>query len=64
MLPSAPALIAYIDPATGSIVLQIVVAGMLSMGIFFRRALLSPFHFLFGRREQTDADEQRSPTSS
>ena len=64
MLQSAPALLAYIDPATGSIVLQVIVAGVLSMGIFFRRALLSPLQFFLGRNKQSDAETEGSSTTS
>jgi hypothetical protein len=41
--------VAYIDPATGAIVLQAMIAGALAMGLVFRRFLISPFALLFGK---------------
>jgi hypothetical protein len=34
--------IAYIDPGTGAIVLQVIVAGILTTGVVFRRYVTSP----------------------
>jgi len=61
-------LYAYIDPATGMIVLQLIVAAVFSVGVIFRRALLAPFAMLFGKRStpevktdglQDDADSNQ-----
>jgi hypothetical protein len=49
MLPICEIPVAYIDPATGAIVLQAIVAGALAMGLVFRRFLISPFAMLFGK---------------
>ena len=64
----AIALYAYIDPATGAIVLQVIAAAVFSVGLIFRRVLFAPFTMLFGRRStpeggtdglQDDADSNR-----
>ena len=47
-------LLAYIDPGTGAIVLQVVVATLLTMGAVFRRILLAPFAKLRGKNRQTE----------
>lgn len=40
-------LLAYIDPATGALVLQIVLAAVLGFGLLLRRHLIAPFAHLF-----------------
>lgn len=42
--------LAYIDPGTGSLVLQTLLAAVLSLGIYFRRWVGACFAFLTGRR--------------
>ena len=42
------ALIGYIDPGTGAIIAQIVLAGVLTGAVAFRRFLLWPVNFLLG----------------
>ncbi len=44
-------LLAYIDPATGSIVLQIAIAAVLGLGVTFRRVLAYPLR-IFGFRSK------------
>ncbi len=46
---------AYIDPATGAMVLQVIVAAVLATGVFFRKFFLLPFAFLFRRNRSEDA---------
>lgn len=55
---------AYIDPATGAMLLQIVAAAVLATGVFFRRFLLSPFAFLFGKTRTDDQSESRDDSST
>ena len=55
MLSSAFSLMAYIDPATGAIVLQAIIASIFAGGVLFRRVLLSPFGFLFNRNKTEDS---------
>lgn len=38
-------LIAYIDPGTGALVFQVLIATLLSAGILFRRVLAAPLRF-------------------
>lgn len=40
---------AYIDPASGSILFQVILAGMLGAGVFFRNYLISPLMALKSR---------------
>ena len=46
-------LLAYVDPATGSLVIQAIIAGMVSLGYVFRKVLLSPFSLLFGNKSES-----------
>ena len=54
-------LFAYIDPATGAMVMQIVAAGVLTAGVLFRRIILAPFAFFkksSGNEPQEGHDNQ------
>jgi hypothetical protein len=44
-----PACLAYIDPVTGALLLQGLLAGILSVGIAFRKTLSSAFRRLTGK---------------
>lgn len=57
------ATLAYIDPGVGSLLLQVVLAAMLSMGVMFRRTVLAPFQFLFGK-PHTDDDAESTDQPS
>lgn len=46
---------AYIDPASGAIVLQAILASMLALGVIFRRVVFWPLAFLFGKKRKDDA---------
>jgi hypothetical protein len=50
--------LAYIDPGTGSLVIQALIAGMVAVPIFFRRQLLRIVNGLRGK----DAAAQASAT--
>ncbi|MFT7640995.1 MAG: hypothetical protein ACI9G1_002739 [Pirellulaceae bacterium] len=50
-------LLAYIDPAIGSIIFQVVIAGLLSAGVMFRRFLVTPFRLIFGKPNGDDDTE-------
>lgn len=43
-------LIAYIDPGTGPIIAQIILAGVLTAGVAFRRFLMWPVSLLLGSK--------------
>jgi hypothetical protein len=45
--------LAYIDPGTGSIILQAVVATLLGAGVFCRRYMLNPLGW-FTRRDTSE----------
>lgn len=44
--------LAYLDPGTGSLILQALLAAALSTGVLLRRFLLMPLHWLFGKRKR------------
>ncbi|MFT5525297.1 MAG: hypothetical protein ACI9G1_002232 [Pirellulaceae bacterium] len=50
-------LLAYIDPAIGSIIFQVVIAGLLSAGVMFRKFLVTPFRLIFGKTGSEDDGE-------
>lgn len=56
MTEFCPTLFAYIDPATGSLVVQAVIAAMLSAGIVFRRVLFNPLALLTGGRRNGSSE--------
>ena len=45
-------ILAYLDPGTGSLLLQAVLAIVLSTGVLLRRYVLMPFQWLCRRREK------------
>jgi hypothetical protein len=47
-------LLNYIDPGIGSIILQVLFAGLLSAGLMFRRYLVAPFKSLFRKSSKPD----------
>jgi hypothetical protein len=56
-----PLTLAYLDPGTGAIVLQILIAAVLTTGVYFRKALLVPLYLLRACRPadpKTPAAEQ------
>ncbi len=67
-----PALLAYIDPGTGSLAFQALAAMLLSGAVFFKalrtamiRAVTLPYRWLRSRPRETAADQrQPSPASS
>jgi len=54
--------LAYIDPATGTMILQIIIASVLGVGVALRRFLMAPFAALAGRFRGRDAGQEDSPT--
>ncbi len=56
-------LLAYIDPLTGAIILQVIVAGALSVSATFRRLVVTPVMSLFrkvrGQTVRPDAAENQ-----
>ncbi|MDX1946428.1 MAG: hypothetical protein SFU86_13590 [Pirellulaceae bacterium] len=62
-MPVLNVLLGYLDPGTGAIVLQIVVAAVLATGVFFRRAIFAPFALLRRRGATPSADQAPSETT-
>ena len=56
------AILAYIDPGSGSMILQVLLAGLLAVPFFFRRTIGDFVRRLRGRRDGDDtaADTERS----
>lgn len=54
-------ILAYIDPAVGSMLLQAIAAMVLAGGLFFRRIFFAPLAWLGGKR--ADKTEQETPES-
>jgi hypothetical protein len=52
-------LLAYIDPAIGSMLLQAMAAIVLAGGLFFRRIFFAPLAWLGGKR--AEKPEQETP---
>jgi hypothetical protein len=51
--------LAYIDPGSGSMLLQVVLAGLLAVPFFFRRTVADVWHRLRGNGD--DAADGRTP---
>jgi hypothetical protein len=46
---SLPPCLAYLDPGTGSLILQALIAILLSTGVLLRRYILMPIQWLLGK---------------
>ncbi len=55
-------LLAYIDPGSGTLLLQVIIAGALAVPFFFRRVITDTWHRLRGRPSEEPAagDNPRS----
>lgn len=60
MIESISSLYGYIDPVTGSLVIQVVIAMFLSVGVIFRRALIAPIIMFCGKNRCRNAVSDRS----
>ncbi|MGI8998450.1 MAG: hypothetical protein ACR2GO_01920 [Candidatus Limnocylindria bacterium] len=49
--------LAYIDPGSGSMLLQVVLAGVLAVPFFFRRVISDGWHRIRGNRDETTRAE-------
>ncbi len=56
-------LFAYIDPGSGSMLLQVVLAGLLAIPFFFRRTVADVWHRVRGNGDD-GADARQSTESS
>ena len=52
-------ILAYIDPGSGSLLLQAILAGLLSIPFFFRRHIGGFIHRLRGGSDETVAVEEK-----
>ena len=55
--------VAYIDPGSGSMLLQVILAGVLAVPFFFRRFISDGWHRIRGDRDepkQTEGGEDAS----
>lgn len=52
-------LLGYIDPGSGAMLLQWVIAGIAGVGFYFRRFLRKAFRRLLGKKDDPD-DSQES----
>jgi hypothetical protein len=54
---------AYIDPGSGSMLLQVILAGALAIPFFFRRVISDTWHRVRGDSEPTPAEHHEDPDS-
>jgi hypothetical protein len=52
--------VAYIDPGSGSMLLQVVLAGVLAVPFFFRRVIADTWHRVRGNRAPEAAAGERA----
>ncbi|MCL4274911.1 MAG: hypothetical protein KJZ77_13650 [Anaerolineales bacterium] len=52
-----PKTLAYLDPGSGSIILQLILAAILGIGVFVR-VQWSRIKSLFGRKDNNDDDKE------
>jgi len=50
-------LIAYIDPGSGALILQWIVAAVVGSGIFFRSKIKAFFRIIFGKKNNPDKEK-------
>jgi uncharacterized membrane protein YeiB len=57
-------LFAYLDPGSGSIIIQAVIAAMIGAGFYFRRFIIDPACWLWrlvtGRKAEPQEQQQQS----
>jgi hypothetical protein len=51
------AFLAYIDPGSGSMLLQVILAGVLAVPFFFRRVIADTWHRVRGGDRKVDSTE-------
>jgi len=49
--------ILYIDPGTGSLLFQVLLSGLLTVVVFFKR-IMAFLKLKFGRKEQSNKEDQ------
>jgi hypothetical protein len=53
-------LLAYIDPGSGSLIIQVVIATIIAIPIFFRTQIARIVHLARGRKEQPVVAEEHA----
>lgn len=54
-------LLAYIDPGSGTLLLQVIVAGAIAVPFFFRRVIGDALHRIRGRSSSEDSAGEVPP---
>ncbi len=55
-----PIVLGYIDPGSGAMLLQWVIAGIAGIGFYFRRVIGKLVRRLFGKGDKPDDDQDSS----
>ncbi|HEY8241567.1 MAG TPA: hypothetical protein VIH35_08975 [Kiritimatiellia bacterium] len=53
--------LAYIDPGTGGIILQMIMAGLVGVGFYFRKALKKFLGFFGGAKDSKPDESPHEP---
>ncbi len=53
--------LAYIDPGSGTMLLQVILAGIVAVPFFFRQAISNTWHRLRGERAQDSTSTAADP---
>lgn len=56
--------VAYIDPGSGSMLLQVILAGVLAVPFFFRRVIADAWHRVRGGGDRAERAEVREENDS
>ena len=56
----APIVLGYIDPGSGAMLLQWIIAGVAGVGFYFRRVIGKLFRRLFGKGDKNDPQDPDS----
>jgi hypothetical protein len=54
---------AYIDPGSGSMLIQVLIAGVLAVPFFFRNAIAGVVRRIRGERSEASSDPTDTPSS-
>lgn len=54
-------LLAYIDPGSGTMLLQVILAGIVAVPFFFRQAISNTWHRLRGERSEDSSATATDP---
>lgn len=55
-----PPLVAYIDPGSGSMLLQVILAGVLAVPFFFRRAIADGWRRIRGNNSPSERGDENA----